>query len=164
LVAVAILGVALTGLPAGGHEVINRDPDDTQGQFDIRWTKMDRTQTKVILKMKVTGELQKSDFTGGNYFQWGLDTEPESRTAPLQVNPADYWVYLESRMRNGRRVMRCIVFDEEGRVGGVADDLGTHVGTCPIRKDLIKGPPPPDGFNGFTIFNGHTDVNNLKIH
>jgi hypothetical protein len=164
LVAVAVVSVALVCLPADGHEVVNNDPNDTEGQFDIRWTKMDHTANKLILKTRVSGELQKRDFFGGNFFGWGLDSEAESRIVPALVVPEENWVYLEGRFRNGTRKLFCFVYDEQGLVDRVADDLTAHVGTCPIPKDLLKGGVPPNRWRAFSEFEKHTDQTDFANH
>jgi hypothetical protein len=164
LVTVAILGVVFAGLPASSHEVVDEDPNDTVGQFDIRWTSMDHNQNKLFLKMKVSGELQKRDFFGGNYFAWGLDTAAESRVAPAQVSQEEYFVYLEGRWRNGRRKLFCFLYEEGTLVDRFADDITTHVGECPVDRDLIKGGDVPNRVDGFSEFNGHMDVTGFGNH
>jgi hypothetical protein len=168
LVAVAVVSVALVGMPAGGHEAINRDPNDTEGQFDIRWTKLDHTANKLILKTKVTGELQKSDFgpiEGGvsqNYFSWRLD----QGAAPSFITPAGEQfldAFLHKKRVGGETVVNCFLFAGPFLVDKYPPvPLGDHVATCKIDMKDIAG--VPDRWKAGSVKGSNTDTTNFEGH
>ncbi len=167
LVAVAVVAVALVGTPARGHEVINRDPNDTAGEFDILWTKFDHTQTKVILKTKVTGELQKSDFgplVGGvsqNFFAWRLIPGSTPGLITPAGDPDDYEVYMHAKRVDGERVVNCYLFDNDVELDKYPPTvLGDQTATCRVELKDIAG--LPRRWQAGSSKGSNTDLTDLK--
>jgi hypothetical protein len=171
LVAVAILGVAFAGLPAGGHEIRKNDPNDTPGKLDIYWASMDHNQDQVIVKAKVNRTLTHSRLSGGNYLTWGLFYD-QSRTVTVPslilFDEAEWQLYLEFGppfriAPTGTNAIRCYLYDSEGKF--VNDKLGNvsgKVGTCKFGRNALGG--VPDGFRAGSVFNSNTDTTSMKTH
>jgi hypothetical protein len=158
IVAVAVGAMALAGFPAGGHEVVKQDPNDTPGKFDIRWVSMDhtgKTPRRVVLKTKVTGQLQEENFTGDNRFVWKLDVSGERYTVELYAAD-DHQGGLEMHCRT--------TYDEEEViVGADFGSIGEHVGRCKPTRSIFGG-ENPDRFRGKTIRGGTVDTTGWRSH
>lgn len=160
--------LALAVVPASGHEVKRRDPEDTPGKFDIRWASIDHTSEtprKVILKTKVTGELKKADFEDGNYFAWGLDFDGDNTAiVPAFGSGHDFVLRLETLKSHGGPDSWCLLYNHadeliwKGDVGG----LRNHVGKCPVPRSELGG--VPDHFRGRSYRNGRMDSTRLGDH
>jgi hypothetical protein len=126
------------------------DPDDTPGQFDIRKTQMAHPD-RVVFQTRVTGELQKSDFAGGNFFFWSIETRGGDQL--------DFTVALERIRRNGRARMKCAVIrhaDKPVVVDRFGGRLDGHTGICRIPQNKIDGVPRE--WNASTLYGENFDA------
>ena len=138
LMRVVALTSAAAFLVAGvatGHLVERGDPDDVTGRFDISRSSVSHSD-KLVLEMVVRRALKRSDFTGGNFFRWELDTTEDDAT--------DYAVHLVARRRDGILRMRCQIH-ELGNVGQVfarsRGRIDGRRGLCPVDPSLVAGLP-----------------------
>lgn len=144
------LVLVLIGAVASSADTQSRpDGNDTPGKFDITKTIL-RHPDDLVLQTTVTGNLERRDFRGGNYFLWSLDTRND--------NTLDYSVFLEARRRNGRLRLLCLFLrhgdppELTGRTGG---SISGHSGTCRFAPSRVGG--LPEHWNATTEYENEFD-------
>ena len=149
LIAVVATMTLLHPAGSGAHTLTENDGNDKAGKFDITRTGLEHPGDLVIGTV-VSGNLQKSDFTGDNYFLWSLDTRGDG--------DLDYSVFLEARRQNGRLRMRCFILrhdDPPVYEGSVRGKIDGRRGSCRLRPGRVGG--LPEHWNSTTSYNMNMD-------